>query len=550
MFVLIWSALFVSVKGASVWGQQHCVGRYCVTLSERELTAEAGLCVVIPCSFTTADEFTPKHTVWYKCEASQRSCSDDEIFHSNKNTDKKAQSGFEGRVSRLEPDVSQNNCSIIINDLKESDSGSYQLRVTGVRNGQQDAFTFIPRVTVSVKGLKLKPTVIIPTLTEGQQATLTCTAPGLCSGSVPEITWIWRGAGGTESYITGNRTDFKTEKLTDVTRRHISTLTFKSSAEQHNTTVTCKIHFTGETTTEEASTLKVNYVKEVKITGMTSVREGNVLNLTCSVESFPPAHIVWKKVPSTTNLQTENTDLHNDTGSATLVTLNVTVENSGQYLCTAKHLDKILTSHVNVTLTWHTKIQNGSGCVLQSDVLTCVCISEGFPLPTIKWPLLENHTQYTLITTVSNHTVNSTVSLTVKNHGNSTVECVSNNGNGEERGNLLVYKKHEQPSSFGLGFLKVTIAFLTGVLFSIIVCCLVKNCYRNGRKQESTNTEYAEIKKAVKEQSEDAEEEDELLDAKEDEMVVELEMKCREPENEEGGHEAVYSNVNDIINEI
>ncbi|XP_065327791.1 sialic acid-binding Ig-like lectin 14 [Pelmatolapia mariae] len=447
MFVLIWSALFVSVKGsiadtdASAWGQQHCDKGYCLNLTERELTAEAGLCVVIPCSFTTAANLTPKHTVWYKCEASQRSCSDDEIiFHSNKNTDKKAQSGFEGRVSRLEPDVSQKNCSIIISDLKESDSGSYQLRVTGEVNGKQDGFTFIPRVNVSVKGLNQKPTVIIPTLTEGQQATLTCTAPGLCSGSVPEITWTWRGAGGTESYITGNRTDIKTENLTAYTQRHISTLTFKSSAEQHNTTVNCKIRFTGETTTEEASTLKVNYVKEVKITGVTSVREGNVLNLTCSVESFPPAHIVWKKVPSNTNLQTRNTDLHNDTGSATLITPNLTAENSGQYICMAKHLDKTLTSYVNVTVTWHTKIQNGSGCVLQSDVLTCVCISEGFPLPTIKWPLLENHTQYTLTTTVSNHTVNSTVSLTVKNHGNSTVECVSNNGNGEERENLLVYK--------------------------------------------------------------------------------------------------------------
>ncbi|XP_025760162.1 sialic acid-binding Ig-like lectin 5, partial [Oreochromis niloticus] len=601
-----------ALTGVSAWGQQHCYDKgYCVTLSERELTAEAGLCVVIPCSFTTADEFKTNHTVWYKCEASQKFCSDaDIIFHSNKNTDKKTRAEFEGRVSRLEPDVSQKNCSIIINDLKDSDSGSYQLRVTGEVNGQQNGFTFIPRVTVSVKGLNQKPTVMIPTLTEGQQATLTCTAPGLCSGSVPEITWTWRGAGGTESYITGNSTAFKTENLTTFRQRHISTLTFKSSAEQHNTTVTCKIRFTGETTTEEASSLKVNYVKEVKITGLTSVREGNVLNLTCSVESFPPAHIVWRKVPSNTNLQTGNTDLHNDTGSATLVSLNVTAENSGQYICMAKHLDKTLTSYVNVTVTWHTKIQNGSGCVLQSDVLTCVCISEGFPLPTIKWPLLENHTQYTLITTVSNHTVNSTVSLTVKNHGNSTVECVSNNGNGEERENLLVHKKHEQPSSFGLEFLKVIFAFLTGVLLSVIVCCLVKNCYsfsrkkkkssgnseetlkmetrrndklvydgpafqdnqmlnsnsgrkevqyatinfsllkRNGRKQESTKTEYAEIKKAVKEQHEDAEEEDELLEAKEDEMVVELEMKYREPKNEEGGDEAVYSIVNDIISEI
>uniref|UniRef100_A0A3P9BNE1 B-cell receptor CD22 n=1 Tax=Maylandia zebra TaxID=106582 RepID=A0A3P9BNE1_9CICH len=290
---------------------------------EQELTAEAGLCVVIPCSFTTADEFTPKHTVWYECEASQHSCSDaDIIFHSNKNTEKKAQAEFEGRVSRLEPDVTQKNCSIIINDLKESDSGSYQLRVTGELNGKQDGFTFIPRVTVS------KPTVMIPTLTEGQQATLTCTAPGLCSGSVPQITWTWRGAGGTESYITGNSTAFKTEGLTPFTQRHVSTLTFNPSSENHNTNVTCKVHFIGKIMKEETLGLNVNYMKKFQITGITTVKEGDNLNLTCSVESFPPSLILWSKLGSVTNL-------HNDTGSAKLAIQNVTTEDSGQYICTA-----------------------------------------------------------------------------------------------------------------------------------------------------------------------------------------------------------------------
>uniref|UniRef100_I3IZ09 B-cell receptor CD22 n=1 Tax=Oreochromis niloticus TaxID=8128 RepID=I3IZ09_ORENI len=401
--------LFTSLL--SSWGQQHCVGRYCVTLSERELTAEAGLCVVIPCSFTTADEFKPQHVVWYKCEAAKHSCREtDIIFHSNKNTDKKAQAAFEGRVSRLEPDVSQKNCSIIINDLKDSDSGSYQLRVTGVRDGKQDGLTF---------SLNQKPTVMIPTLTEGQQATLTCTAPGLCSGSVPEITWTWRGAGGTESYITGNSTDFKTENLTAFTQRHISTLTFKPSAEQHNTSVTCNINFTGGKSTEK--TLTVNVTRE----DVTTVKEGDVLNLTCSVESFPPSMIVWSKFGSDTNL-------HSYSGSARLVIENVKPEHSGQYICRPLFYDS------DYIFTGHTKIQYGSGCVLQSDGLTCLCISEGFPLPNIKWPLLNHHTEYSVITSVLNHTVNSTISVTVKNHGNSTVECVSNNGNGEERENLLI----------------------------------------------------------------------------------------------------------------
>ena len=96
--------------------------------------------------------------------------------------------------------------------------------------------------------------MVIPPLTAGQQSTLTCTAPGLCSGSVPTITWTWRGTGENDSHITGN---IMTETLSAVTQRHSSTLTFNSSAEHHGTEVTCKVGFTGDTTTEETVTLNV-----------------------------------------------------------------------------------------------------------------------------------------------------------------------------------------------------------------------------------------------------------------------------------------------------
>ena len=87
------------------------------------------------------------------------------------------------------------------------------------------------------------------------------------------------------------------------------------------------------------------------------------------------------------------------------------------------------------------KILNGSGCVAQSTVLTCVCVSQGVPLPTIKWPLMENHNKYSVITTVSDHTVNSTIILTVKDHSNTAVECVSSNENGEAKENLTIQTK-------------------------------------------------------------------------------------------------------------
>ncbi|XP_042072042.1 sialic acid-binding Ig-like lectin 10 [Haplochromis burtoni] len=691
MLVLIWSAVLFSVTGSdadtgdSEMRNPHCDREYCITLNVRKLTEEAGLCVVIPCSFKTAEGFETQHIVWYKCEASEAGCDRPVmIFHTNKSTD--VQPEFEGRVSLIEH-VIQNNCSIIINNLKESDSGSYHLRVIGEVNRKTDAFTFIPKVNVSVKGLKQKPTVMIPTLTEGQQATLTCTAPGLCSGSVPEITWTWRGAGGTESYIARNSTDYKTENLTAFTQSHVSTLTFNALAKHHNSNITCKISFTDKTTTEGSSTLTVNYVKKIKITKDTSVKEGEALNLTCSVESFPPSLIIWSKHSSNmslhndtgsatlsmlnmttkdsgqyictakymnnivnntdnkvnvtviykrkpqiignttvklgdvlnltcsvesfppalivwrstnTNLLTK-TDLHNDTGSATLVIQNVTAEHSGQYICATKHLHTTVTSYVNVTVTWFSKIVNGSGCVLQSEVLTCVCISEGFPLPTVKWPFLKNSTDYSVFTTVSNHTVNSTVSLTVKNNGSTTLECVSNNGMGEAEESLTIQKNLPDNNIFRLEYLNVIIVLFTGTILATIICFLAKNCYskklniqklrtsdeilemethqnklvyngqalqdnqtlssnsgpkeveyaninfsllkRNSdwvaaRKQESTKTDYAEIKKVVEEQWEDdAGEEGDILEGQEKNVIMEL-KQC-EPERVEGRDEAV-----------
>lgn len=79
--------------------------------------------------------------------------------------------------------------------------------------------------------------------------------------------------------------------------------------------------------------------------------EGDALNLTCSVESFHLALITWTKLGSNKNLQDEiKTDLQNDNEKAHLIIPNVTAEHSGQYICTATHLNNSLTEDVNVTV--------------------------------------------------------------------------------------------------------------------------------------------------------------------------------------------------------
>ncbi|XP_056300659.1 sialic acid-binding Ig-like lectin 5 [Pseudoliparis swirei] len=617
MFVLIWTALLFCVRdvtadtGESVKGLQTCGKGFCITLSEGEITAEAGLCVVIPCSFTTGHGFTPQYMVWFKCEPFKTKCGDI-IFHTNKNN-KKVQSEFLGRVSLLEPDVMKRNCSIIINNLTESDSGFYQLRVNGATKDKKDGFTFSTRATVSVKALTQKPSVLIPPLTEGRKATLTCTAPGLCSGSDPEITWRWRGAGEKDSHITGN--------ITGVTQRRSSTLTFNPSAEHHGTNVTCKVSFTSSITTEETETLNVAYVKDLRTTGNTSVEEGETLNLTCSVESFPPALITWTMSSETNGHNETERTLQNDTesfmqtgsGTNTLSISNVTADASGKYMCRAKYLNITLVKSVDVKVIWFSNISKSSGCEVQSGVLTCVCVSEGFPLPTITWPLLESHAEHSVTTSKSGRTVVS-VTVSVKDRNDTTVECVSSNALWEAKENLTVSRIKESKLddllyTYLITFVQpqVIVAFLIGTFLSAATCCLALKCCRSKQKnsgdtaealemvktrrlalidagqgvegdqekseegaqaaggdvepreaeysdvkfsllkrksptgeeviQETTDSEYAEIKKENRAEGRKEEEEKEA-------------KRCMPKEKEEGGQDvAVYSNVNEIMAE-
>ncbi|XP_060936971.1 sialic acid-binding Ig-like lectin 7 [Limanda limanda] len=382
--------------GSSVWGKRSCPLRgYCNTLVEGEISAEAGLCVVIPCSFTVPDRIQISHIVWFKCESTKWRCDHgDMIFNSDTSSDQ-VQSEFKGRVSLLESDVNQKNCSIIINDLKESDSGEYQLRVIGLQ--MEDALTFSQKATVAVKGLSQRPTVMIPTLTEGQQTTLTCTAPGLCSGSEPTFTWRWRRRGESDTDLTGNITAVKTENVASFAKRSSSTLSFSPSAEHHGTNITCTVLFQGNVSTEETATLNVTYVKEVRITQNASVSEGETLNLTCKVDSFPPSLITWTKVSDHSSRNGTGTTLQNNTfsdsaqlreerGTATLSLFNVTAGDAGQYVCTVTHMNSTWKENVNVTVIYmRDPVITGNLRVKEGAVLNLTCRDNSFPPSHVAW---------------------------------------------------------------------------------------------------------------------------------------------------------------------
>uniref|UniRef100_A0A8C6SRQ0 Ig-like domain-containing protein n=1 Tax=Neogobius melanostomus TaxID=47308 RepID=A0A8C6SRQ0_9GOBI len=285
-------------------GLPVCDRGYCVKLNKDVITAETGLCAVIHCSFSTPSDFNPTSLDWYKCEPGGR-CSDfDIIFHSkNKN---KIQSSFLGR--------------------------SYKIKIT------HDALWPV--------ALQQKPTVQTPALTEGQHSALTCTAPGLCSGSEPTFTWTWRGAGDAPPNVTKATTD----RLTPVNHRHSSTLWLTASAKLHGAELSCTVSYKPSSTQDS---VRINVTCESLRTMMDPpTDEGDSLNVTCSVDSFPPSRLMWFG-PNKTRLnvsETTESSSQTDLGSASLLIHNVTQAQSGQYMCEGLHLNSSQTTDVHISV--------------------------------------------------------------------------------------------------------------------------------------------------------------------------------------------------------
>ncbi|KAM9783154.1 sialic acid-binding Ig-like lectin 14 [Neosynchiropus ocellatus] len=458
--------------------KETCTYRgYCVTLDDEVITAERGLCVEIPCSFKTPWSFTPLHMLWYRCEHGyQERCdhSSDLIYSSDRSS--AIRKGFKGRVSLLESDVSQGNCSIIINDLSPSDSGWYQLRVISQDNG----FTYWTKQDISVRGLSQKPILDVPQLKEGQLTALTCTAPGLCSGSEPTISWRWEGKGKTQQLTGGNITAQKSASLGAVRRQYSSALIFNASSEHHSSSITCTVVFKPGGTTEEKKTLEVQYLKSVTITGQTLVREGETLSLNCAAESFPPVLVRWTKGRTSEALA-------NNTGKAALMITAVTKEHSGPYRCTAEQGSKRVMQEVEVKVKWFAGILNGSRCERDSAALTCVCGSQGHPLPSISWPLLTDHSDSQ--TNVSGDEIWS--SFSVKDGQSVTsVVCVVSHENREARKELPVLKLASHHESSLTKFLKLEflIAFVTRIALSAVIFFLFHQYFSKkefGRREDT-----------------------------------------------------------------
>ncbi|KAL0984794.1 hypothetical protein UPYG_G00147000 [Umbra pygmaea] len=495
MCILIWTTVLLTVLTTST-GPAKLQG-YSITLSPAEITVQTGLCAAVSCTFNHPDYFYPEATLWLKCAEDGTSClKENLIVHSNTNS--KVMEDYRQRVSLLEKDLTKKNCSVIINNIRKSDEGYYALRLSR-------GYTYTTKkVKITVEDLTQKPSVMTPALTEGEPATLTCTAPGFCSGRPPIITWTWRGPGDNITELTGNTTTQKKDDLTNVTMTHISTLTFTPSAKHHGTNVTCQVTFNEQTQTEETVTLNVS-CRHVILNDSGCVMEVDVMTCVCKTQGEPLPVITWPLL----NVFREYSLTTSVSGSSVISTIILPVRthtNITVVECISNHVGGVMENMLTVIRTDSKEqrisegrhvILNDSGCVMEVDVMTCVCKTQGEPLPVITWPLLNVFTEYNLTTSVSGSSVINTIILPVWNNTNITVvECISNHVGGVMEKMLTVRKTDSKEQQKGqveatktegimamLVNTNLIIAFGIGAAFSASICsiflCLAVKCKRH-----------------------------------------------------------------------
>ncbi|XP_044847599.1 sialic acid-binding Ig-like lectin 12 [Mauremys mutica] len=174
--------------------------RFTLTVPQ-SVSVQDGLCVLVPCTFTypaSYDTNNPSAQLyghWYKEPATVG--EDPPVAASG--TSLGVSQGTQGRFL-LTGDPACGDCSLQISDARRTDAGRYFFsfeKGPSEHTYRSNSDGSDPVLTISISGLTEEPEIQISparelpgTLLAGEPVTVTCTAPGRCSGPPPRVTWM------------------------------------------------------------------------------------------------------------------------------------------------------------------------------------------------------------------------------------------------------------------------------------------------------------------------------------------------------------------------
>ncbi|XP_039475005.1 myelin-associated glycoprotein-like isoform X1 [Oreochromis aureus] len=296
-----------------------------------------GSCVVIPCSYNYPDPKTNTTGftgIWYN-DNNQVICHSD----ASQTLDQ-----FRNRTKLL-GDLSKKICSLMIDNLQESDGGTLYFRIEIKGYDQYSYKNNKVSISVSQPDLSVQEEV-----KEGENVSASCSVFHSCPTYPPSF--IWSHSGEQQN---------QTQQLHEGQWNSTSTLTFRPNRSDHNKPLKCKITYHRGLYVETSKILQVKSAPDIKTSSKCSSENG-IIKCDCIVESEPPSMVYF--ILGDRVLQSSKVDIN---GSVTTGTLQTDFGSFRRVQCLANNMlgyDNILLSlPVNVNMQ-NILISSGAGVIL------------------------------------------------------------------------------------------------------------------------------------------------------------------------------------------
>ncbi|XP_065430186.1 sialic acid-binding Ig-like lectin 12 [Chrysemys picta bellii] len=283
----------------------------------QSVSVQEGLCVLVSCNFTypasydTDNPSAQLYGTWYKESATVG--QDPPVASSVPSVWLSLET--QGRFL-LMGDPAHGDCSLQISDARRMDVGRYFLYIEkGMfeHTYRSNSDGTDPALTISVTGLTEEPEIQISPawglagmVLAGEPVTMTCTAPGRCSGSPPQVTWM-----GPFS----DRARNISAQLANGTWAHSSKLCFTPTLLDHGKELICTVTYSSAQGPSTRRTIRLHVVYPpvpLSITGTLTrngcpdipqlrtglngscQREGPNISCSCSLRSRSPPWLQWQ----------------------------------------------------------------------------------------------------------------------------------------------------------------------------------------------------------------------------------------------------------------
>ncbi|XP_040899772.1 myelin-associated glycoprotein-like isoform X1 [Toxotes jaculatrix] len=315
-----------------------------------------GYCVVIPCSFNYPDlerNITKYTGIWME----QTSHA---IYHP---VESEILQDYRSRTELL-GDVTQKNCSLKIDPLKQSDQGPFFFRID-LEN--YDKFSYKEKTVTITMISKLEIDISMQEeVVEGQTVQASCSVSPICPTSPPVFSWSHSGKQHSHSQQLGDGQWVST-----------ATLTFHPTRPDHNKPLLCTVRYKGGQQ-EISKVLKVNYAPEIQDVSSCSLH-GDVVKCMCFVTSWPPSMVYFvlsDKVLPVTTIKGH--------GTVTIGTVQVDFGSSEFVRCLANNT--VGNASISLSLPVNGKMQNLYIAVGAGVGLVILLITVGFVIKCRRTP--------------------------------------------------------------------------------------------------------------------------------------------------------------------